>query len=143
MLKLWMSRGIGRRGAAPMMPRWLRMLPPARVSNSKHSLVGDNLTGSVTGGSEPEVRVRGRNTAAGPCGGAAPGAVWAAPPPLFLSVKPPAKLTPAASAKPRENSQGIAGSSPPTTRKRVVLLPHAQIEPSDTEPTTAAHRDDQ
>jgi hypothetical protein len=133
MLKLWVGRGIGRRGAAPVMPpRWLRVLSPARVSSSKRSPVGDNLTGSVTGGSEPEVRVRGRKTAAGPGGGAAPGAVWAAPPPLFLSVEPPAELTPAASAKPREDSQGIDGSSPPTTRKRVVLLPHAQIEPSDT-----------
>jgi hypothetical protein len=133
MLKLWVGRGIGRRGAAPVMPpRWLRVLSPARVSSSKRSPVGDNLTGSVTGGSEPEVRVRGRKTAAGPGGGAAPGAVWAAPPPLFLSIEPPAKLTPAASAEVREDSQGIAGSSPPTTRKRVVLLPHAQIEPSDT-----------
>jgi hypothetical protein len=134
MLKLWVGRGIGHRDAARMMPprRWLRMLP-ALVGNSRPSPVGETQTESMTGGSEPEVRVRGRNTAAGPSGGAAPDEISAAPPPLFLPIELPAQPPPA-SAKSRERNQRSHGGPAPVTRKRVVLLPHAPIEPPDTRP---------
>ena len=127
MLKLWVGRGIGRRGAAPVMPpRWLRVLSPARVSSSKRSPVGDNLTGSVTGGPEPLGSGSGRSTAAGLGGGATPWGVSVAPPPVLLPVEP----APAASAESRKHSHSFATA----TRKRVVLLPHAPSEPTDTRP---------
>ncbi|MGH3685690.1 MAG: hypothetical protein ACRDSM_11680 [Pseudonocardiaceae bacterium] len=63
-----------------------------------------------------------------------------APPPLSRPVEP----APAASTESRENSPQPADTEyralsawPPAARKRVVLLPHSQIEPTDTRPTTA------
>jgi hypothetical protein len=56
------------------------------------------------------------------------------PPPLFPAVEPASSV----SAESREHSQRPDSSSPPATRKRVVLLPHAQIEPPDTQPTATA-----
>ena len=108
-----------------MPPRWFRVFPPlwwALGGWLTGSPVGYGLTGSVAGGPEP--RVRGRTTAAGPGGGAAPWGASVAPPPLF----PPVEPTPATSAEPREHSHPRA----PATRKRVVLLPHAPIQPIDT-----------
>jgi hypothetical protein len=58
----------------------------------------------------------------------------ASPPSLLLPVEP----APPATAEPRQRSQRPNGSSPPTTRKRVVLLPHTQIEPTNTRFTIAA-----
>jgi hypothetical protein len=127
MTKLWVGRGLGHRGAAPLLPsRWLQVFRPvwwALGGWPTGSPVGYGLTGSVAGGPEPRVRVLGRNTAAGPGGGAAPRGASVAPPPLF----PPVEPTPAASAGSREHSHLCA----PATRKRVVLLPHAPIEPTD------------
>jgi hypothetical protein len=41
MPKLWAGRGVGRRGAAPLMPpRWLRVLPPVFASWSARLPVG-------------------------------------------------------------------------------------------------------
>jgi hypothetical protein len=138
MAELRVSRGIGRGGAAPVMAsRWFRVFSAAWwtfVCWSARFPVGYGLTG---------------------CGGRRPGTLGAgsgeeysgrsrrwrylrgasvAPPPLFSSVEPP----PSASAESCEHRQRPDGSSPPTTRKRVVLLPHAQIEPPDTRPTAAA-----
>lgn len=128
MTELRVGRGIGhRRAAALMPPRCLQVFPPVWWPLGgwpTGSPVAYGLTGSVAGGPEPRVRVRGRNTAAGPGGGAAPWGASVAPPPLF----PPVEPAPAASAESREHSR----SSAPATRKRVVLLPHAPIEPTDT-----------
>lgn len=80
MVKLRVGRGIGHRGAAPLLPpRWLRVFAPvwwALGGWPTGSPVGYCLTRSVAGGPEPRVRVRGRSTAAGPGGGAAPWGYW-------------------------------------------------------------------
>jgi hypothetical protein len=52
------------------------------------------------------------------------------PPPLFSSVEPPLS----ASTESCEHDQRPDGSSPPTTRKRVVVQPHTQIEPPTSHP---------
>jgi hypothetical protein len=127
MPKLWAGRGVGRRGAAPLMPpRWLRVLPPVFASWSARLPVGCGLTGSD---GRPGTQGSGRNVA-GPGGGAAPGAVWVAPPPLSL----PGGPTPAASTTNREHGQRPDGVLAPMIRKRVVLLPHARSEATDTRP---------
>ncbi len=70
MAKLWVGRGVGYRGAAPLMPpRWLGVFPLvwwALGGWPTGSPVGYGLTGSVAGGPEPRVQ----GTAAGPGGGA-------------------------------------------------------------------------
>jgi hypothetical protein len=118
-----------------MSPHWLRGLPGAwwaLVGGSARFPWGYGLRGS--GGRrdpEPGVRVRGRNSAAGPGVGATCCEASVAPAPLFPpaeSVFPLAEPAPAASVESREHSQQPDGSSAPATRKRVVLLPHAQIE---------------
>lgn len=120
------GRGVGRCGAASLMrPRWLRVLPSVLVGWSERLPVGYGLTGS---GGRPGTQGSGRNIVAGPGGGAAPGAVWVAPPPLPMPVEP----TPVVSTQSREHSQRPDGVSAPVTRQRVVLLPHAPIEPTDT-----------
>ncbi len=125
MTKLRVSRGIDHhRAAALMPPRWLRVVPPlwwALEGLLTGSPVGYGLAGSVAGGPEP--RVRGRTRAAG-SGGAAPWRASVAPPPVF----PPVEPTPAPSAEPRDHSHPCT----PATRTRVVLLPHAPIQPTDT-----------
>jgi hypothetical protein len=130
MTKLRMRRGVGhRRAAALMPPRWLRVFPAVRWTLGgwpTGSPVGDSLTESVTGGPETRVRSRGRSTAAGPGGDAAPWGALVAPPPVFPSIEP----TPAASAKSSQHRHPCA----PATRTRIVLLPHAPIEPTDTPP---------
>jgi hypothetical protein len=127
MVKLWVGRGVGHRGAAPLMPpRWLGVFPVvwrALGGWPTGSPVGYGLTGSVAGGPEPRVGVRGRSTAAGPGGGAALWGASVAPPPLFPRVEP----TLADSAESHEHSHLCA----PAIRERVVLLPHAPIEPTD------------
>lgn len=114
------------RGATPLMPpRWLGVSPLvwwALGGWPTGSPVGYGLTGSVAGGPKP--RVQGRSTAAGPGGGADPWGASAAPPPLF----PPVEPTPAASPESHEHNR----LSAPAIRERVVLLPHAPIEPTDT-----------
>ena len=128
MTKLRVGRGIGhRRAAALLPPRWLRVLPPlwwALGGWLTGSPAGYGLTGSVTGGPEPRGWVQGRTTPAGPGGGATPWGASVAPPPVF----PPVEPTPAASAESRDHSHLCA----PATRTRVVLLPHAPIQPADT-----------
>lgn len=128
MAKLWVGRGVGHRGAVPLMPpRWLGVFPVvwwALGGWPTGSPVGYGLTGSVAGGPEPRVGVRGRSTAAGLGGGAALWGASVAPPPLF----PPVESTPAASAESHEHNH----LSAPAIRERVVLLPHAPIEPTDT-----------
>jgi hypothetical protein len=126
MAKLWVGRGVGHRGAAPLMPpRWLGVFPVAWWALGgwlTGSPVGYGLTGSVAGGPEP--RVRGRSTAAGLGGGAVLWGASVAPSPLF----PPVEPTPAASAESHEHNH----LSAPAIRERIVLLPHAPIEPTDT-----------
>jgi hypothetical protein len=130
MTKLGVGQGSGyRRAAALMPPRWLRAVPPvwwALVGWCAGSPVGYGLTGSVTGGPEPLGSGSGRSTAAGLGGGATPWGVSVAPPPVVLPVEP----APAASAESRKHSHSFATA----TRKRVVLLPHAPSEPTDTRP---------
>jgi hypothetical protein len=126
MIKLWAGRGPSRRGGASLMPpRWLRVLPSVLAAWSKRVPVGYGLAGS---GGRPGTQGSGsgRNTAAGPRGGAASDAIWVAPPPLFL----PVESATSASAESCKRTH----SSTPATRKRVVLLPHAQITPTDTRP---------
>jgi hypothetical protein len=133
MTKLWAGRNLGRRGAASLMPpRWLRVLPPVLVSWSTRLPVGYGLTGS---GGRPGTQDSGsdRNTAAGPCGGAASGAMWEAPPPLFLPAEPPVESATSASTASAEFRRP-SHSFVPVTRQRVVLLPHARITPIDTSP---------
>src|SRR2546421_12614804 len=76
MTKLRMRRGIGHRRAADLVPpRWLgvsALVWWALGGWLTSSPVGHGLTGSVSGGPKPRVRVRGRTTGAGPGGGAAP-----------------------------------------------------------------------
>jgi hypothetical protein len=133
MTKLWVGRGFGCRGAAPLMPpRWLRVLPSVLANWSARLPVGYGLTGS---GDRPGTQDSGsdRNTAAGPCGGAASGAMGEAPPPLFLPVEPAIESVASASipsAKSDRNNHSLA----PAARKRVVLLPHARITPTETPP---------
>ena len=133
MPKLWAGPGLARRGAAPLMPpRWLRGLPFVLAAWSTRLPVSCRLTGS---GDRPGTQdwVRGRNTAAGPCGGAASGAMGEAPPPLFLSVEPAVESVASASiasAKFGRHNHSLA----PGTRKRVVLLPHAGVTPIETPP---------
>jgi hypothetical protein len=138
MAELWVGRGIGHGGAAPLMPpRWLRVFLAARwalVGWSARFPVGYGRSGC--GGRRPGTRgsgsgqeYNGRSRRWRYLRGAS-----VAPPPLFSSVEPP----PSASAESREHDQRPDDSSPPTTRKRVVLLPHAQIELPDTRPTAAA-----
>jgi hypothetical protein len=119
-----------------MASRWLRVFSAAwwaLVGWSARFPVGYGLSGSVAGGPEPWVRVRGGVQRPVPAV-ALPLAASVAPPPLLSSIEPP----PSASAESREHSQRPNGSSPPATRKRVVLLPHAQIESPDTRPTATA-----
>jgi hypothetical protein len=130
MTKRWAARGFGRRGAAPLMPpRWLRVLPSVLASWSERLPVGYGVTGS---GGRPGTRdrVRGRNTAAGPCGGAASGAIWEAPPPLCLPVEPTVESATSASMRSAEFRRH-GHCLVPATRKRVVLLPHVRITPTD------------
>jgi hypothetical protein len=127
MPKLWAGRGVGRRGAATLMsPRWLRVLPSVLAAWSARLPVGFGLTGS---GGRPGTRNSGsdRNTAAGPCGGAAPGAIRVAPPPLSLSVEPPVESVTSASAESGKHGRSCARAA----RKRVVRLPHAPITSAD------------
>ena len=87
MPKLWTGRDLGRRGAAPLMPpRWLRVLPSARVVWSAGLPVGYGLTG-FGGGLGIQDSGSDGNTAAGPCGGATSGAIQVARPPLFMLVE--------------------------------------------------------
>jgi hypothetical protein len=59
-----------------------------------------------------------------------------APPP---SLFPPVELAPVMNTESREhNEQPADADPPPLARQRVVLLPHAQIAPPDTDPQTAA-----
>jgi hypothetical protein len=131
MTKLEVGQGSGhRRATALIPPRWLRPFPPvwwALVGWCAGSPVGHGLTGSVTGGGpEPLASGSDRSTAAGLGGGATPWGVSVAPPPVLLPVEP----APAASAESRQHSLSFGA----TTRKRVVLLPHAPTEPTDTRP---------
>jgi hypothetical protein len=89
--------------------------------------VGYGLTGS---GDRPETQNSGsdRDTTAGPYGGVASGAIQVAPPPLLLPIEPPVESAISASEPSGKHSQ----LSTPTTRKRVVLLPHAADQPPDT-----------
>jgi hypothetical protein len=100
-----------------MPPRWLR------VSRRVRFPVGYGLTGSGGRQREPEAGARGKSTAAGPGGDA---------------VEPAT----AATADSREHHERPTDAGPPRARQRVVLLPHAQIEPPDTRPTTARTRKD-
>ena len=125
MIKLRMGRGIDHHRAAPLMPsRWLRVFPSvwhALGGRPTGSPVRYGLTGSVAGGSEP--RVRGRGTAAGPGGGTDPWGASVAPPSVF----PPVEPTPPANVESCKPSHPFT----PVTRTRVVLLPHAAIQPTN------------
>lgn len=133
MTKLWVGRGLGRRGAAPLMPpRWLRVVPSVLATWSARLPVGYGLTGS---GDRPGTQDSGsdRNTAAGPCGGVSSGAMGEAPPPLFLPVELAIESVASASiasAKFGRHNHSLA----PCTRKRVVLLPLAGVTPIETPP---------
>lgn len=150
------------------------------VGWSARTPVGYGSTGSSGRQPEPGAGVRGRNTAAGPGGGAALVGASVAPPPVFSPAEPTAAQTTgsrelsaliAALSGPNREivlSRVIAGVSipdivailgvtpgvvglaqhqalgalrppatangPPPARKRVVLLPHARTEPTDTRP---------
>lgn len=137
MAELPVGRGIGHGGAALLMPPlWLRVFPAAWWAFADWSArfpVGYGLTGC--GGRRPGTRGSGSGEEY-----SGRSRRWRCPwevlvpPPLFSSVEPSLS----ASTEPCKHDQRPDGSSPPTTRKRVVLLPHAQIEPSDTGPTSAA-----
>jgi len=117
---LWAGRGVGRRGAARLMPsRWRRVLPAVLATWSERLPVGYGPTGS-SGRPGTRYSGSGRDTVAALCGGAAPGAVGVAPPLLSLPVE---------SAPVVGTANGLIA---PATRKRVVLLPHAPIEHTDT-----------
>jgi len=131
MSKLRVSRGAGRRASSP--PDATTLAPSVPVPSDVVGVWGlvyrlsgglwlDRISGRRSG---TQGRVQGRSTAAGPGGDAAHCEASVVPPPLF----PPAELAPAASAESHAHSQWTDGSSPPATRKRVVLLPHAQIKP--------------
>lgn len=123
------GRDIGRGGATPVSAScWLRLFSAAwwaLVCRSARFSVGYGLTGcggrrpgTLGAGSGEEYSGRSRRWHC-------PWTASVAPPPLFSSVEQP----PSASAESCEQGQRPDGCSPPTTRKRVVLLPHAQIEP--------------
>ncbi len=130
------------RAGRSMSPRWLRVFPPAwwaLVGWSARFPVGYDLTGSSDrqpgtqgSGSKDEYSRRSRRWRC-------PWGASVAPPPIF----PPAEPATAATAESRGHSQRpvdtghcarLPASPPPVIRKRVVLLPHAQIEPADTQP---------
>jgi hypothetical protein len=115
-------------------PPLLRVFPSgwrALIERFAGSPVGYDLTGSVVGGFEP--RVRGRSTAVGPGGGAAPwGYRW-----HHRLCGQPSSRRPLPAQSLREHSD----PSPAPTCKREVLLPRPRSSPL-TRPTTAAHRDD-
>jgi hypothetical protein len=137
-----------RAGVPSMSPRWPRAFRPlwrTFVGWSAYIPVGHDPTGSSGRQPEPEAGVRERSTTAGPGGGAALGGeASAAPPPIFSA---PAAFTdsrehrewpvdaghctrvPALITTPRQPA-ATAHGSPPATRVRVVLLPHARTQPS-------------
>jgi hypothetical protein len=132
------GRGIGHGEAAPVMAsRWLRVFPAAwwaLAGWSARSPVGygpsgcgGRRPGPLGAGSGEEYSGRSRRWRC-PC------AASVAPPPLFSSVEPP----PSASTESCEHDQRPDGSTPPATRKRVVLLPHAPDRGPDTRPAAAA-----
>jgi hypothetical protein len=107
-----------RAGIPPMSPSWLRTFRPAwraLVGWPAQTPVGYGPTESSGRQPEPRVGVQGMSTAAGPGGGAALVGALVAPPPIF---PPP---------EPAATTNGPA----PTTRERVVLLPHARTEPPE------------
>lgn len=138
MTKLRVGRGIDHhRAAALMPPRWLRVFPRlwrALGGLPTGSLVRYGLTGSVAGGPKTRVQGRGRTTATGPGGSAAPWGASAVPLPVF----PPVEPTPAASVEPRQHSHPCA----PATRTREYSCHTPRSNPLTPEPPTAAHRND-
>ena len=129
---VWSSRSSkrSRRAGVPMSPSWLQTFRPAwrtLVDRSAHPAVGNGLAGSSGRQPHPETGTQGDATLGDGEAGA---------PPLSqaLSARPPAATAP---------------SSPPATRQRVVLLPHARTDPTDIRPpnrragrTTDLNRDD-
>jgi hypothetical protein len=141
-----------RAGVPSMSPRWPRAFRPlwrTFAGWSAYIPVGHDPTGSSGRQPEPEAGVRERSTTAGPGGGAVPGGeTSAAPPPIFPPVQPaPAAFTDSREHRERPADAGhcagapalittplqpavTAHGPPPATRVRVVLLPHAQTQPS-------------
>jgi hypothetical protein len=175
MPELRVGRDVSHDGAGPRMsPRWLRVLRRAwgaLVAWSARFPVGYGPTGSD--GRQPGTRGpgSGEEYSGRSRRWRCPWEASVAPPPLI----PPIEPAPAASVESREHSQrpgdtghyarlpariatpstpeGVrpaetAHGCPPATRTRVVLLPHSQIEPTNTRPhqrrtggTTGMNRD--
>jgi hypothetical protein len=121
-----------------MSPRWALNAPfgvlGARGWSARFP-VGYGLTGS--NGRRPGTRDSGSGEehSGRSGGGAAPGGIGGA---TALPLPTCRARCPSSSAEGCEHSQHPNGSAPSATRQRVVLLPHAQIEPPDTRPTTTA-----
>jgi hypothetical protein len=127
---VWSSRSSKRlrRAGVPMSPSWLQTFRAAwltLVDRSAHPAAGNGLAGSNGRQPHPEAEPQEMITAAGPAGGATLGDGAAGAPPLnqALSARPPAATAP---------------NPPPTTRQRVVLLPHSGPSPLTSDPPTAA-----
>jgi hypothetical protein len=123
MTKLRMGRGIGHHKAAPLMPpRWLRVFPSVRRAHGGATgfPARYGLTGSVA--DDPEPRGSGKAHSDRSWWWRRPWGASVAPQPVF----PPVEPTPAASATSRE----LSHPSAPTTRTRVVLLPHVPSQPT-------------
>jgi hypothetical protein len=137
MAELRARRGIGHGGTRPLMsPRWLRVFRLvwwALVGRSARFPVGYGRTGS----SDRQPGTRGSGSGEEYSGRSrrwrCPWGASVAPPPFFPPVEPApvvrlAQHSALSALQPAETANG----SPPASRKRVVLLPHAQIEPINT-----------
>lgn len=110
---------------------------------SARTPVGHGSTGSSGRQPEPGARVRGRTAAAGPGGGAALVGASVAPPLICPPVEPAAaRITDSPDLSDRRVDAGHGARLPALSspdreivllRRRVVLLPHARIEPTDTQ----------
>jgi hypothetical protein len=128
----WPSRSSkrSRRAGVPMSlsrPRTFRSAWQTLVDRSEHPPVGNSPAESSNRQPQPETGLQEMITAIGPAGGAALGGrtSQAPPPSQALSALPPA---------------ATAHGSTPTTRQRVVLLPHAGNRSLTPDPPTAAQK---
>ena len=131
MTKPWVGRGIGHHRAATLAPpRWLGVFAPVWWALREWFAGSPVGYGSVAGGPDPRVWVRGRSTAAGPGGGAAPWGVSV----CHRLCSHPSSRRPAASVESREHSDPSAQP----TRKRVVLLSRPRSSPLTLDPQSVA-----